>query len=306
VGIYILKRVAQLIPVLIGITILTFSMTHLVPGDPVAIMLDTSASGEDVERIRRQLGLDRPLHIQYVDFLWNAARGDLGTSIRSRQPVLSEIWRYLPSTLQLTAAAVLIATLVGVSAGILAATTKSKVFDSMTMGLVLVGVSTPTFFSSLILILIFSLKLDLLPVATGSGIKPLILPAVALAAPAAAVLARITRSSLIEEMRKDYVRTALSKGLRERSVILVHVLKNALIPVITIIGLQFGGLMAGAVIVESVFGRPGLGRFAVTSINARDLPQIQGIVLVAALIYVGVNLIVDILYGFIDPRIKYQ
>jgi peptide/nickel transport system permease protein len=306
VGIYILKRIAQLIPVLIGITILTFSMTHLVPGDPVAIMLDTSASGEDVERIRRQLGLDRPLHIQYVDFLWNAARGDLGTSIRSRQPVLSEIWRYLPSTLQLTAAAVLIATLVGVSAGILAATTKSKVFDSMTMGLVLVGVSTPTFFSSLILILIFSLKLDLLPVATGSGIKPLILPAVALAAPAAAVLARITRSSLIEEMRKDYVRTALSKGLRERSVILVHVLKNALIPVITIIGLQFGGLMAGAVIVESVFGRPGLGRFAVTSINARDLPQIQGIVLVAALIYVGVNLIVDILYGFIDPRIKYQ
>jgi peptide/nickel transport system permease protein len=306
VGIYILKRIAQLIPVLIGITILTFSMTHLVPGDPVAIMLDTSASGEDVERIRRQLGLDRPLHIQYVDFLWNAARGDLGTSIRSRQPVLSEIWRYLPSTLQLTAAAVLIATLVGVSAGILAATTKSKVFDSMTMGLVLVGVSTPTFFSSLILILIFSLKLDLLPVATGSGIKPLILPAVALAAPAAAVLARITRSSLIEEMRKDYVRTALSKGLRERSVILVHVLKNALIPVITIIGLQFGGLMAGAVIVESVFGRPGLGRFAVTSINARDLPQIQGIVLVAALIYVGVNLIVDILYGFIDPRIKYR
>lgn len=305
-GIYILKRIVQLIPVLIGITILTFSMTHLVPGDPVAIMLETSASGEDIERIRKQLGLDRPLHIQYVDFLWKAAQGDLGTSIRSRQPVLSEIWRYLPSTLQLTAAAVLIATVVGVSAGIVAATARNKVFDSLTMGLVLVGVSTPTFFSSLVLILIFSLKLDWLPVATGSGIKPLILPAVALAAPAAAVLARITRSSLIEELRKDYVRTALSKGLRERTVVIAHVLKNALIPVITIIGLQFGGLMAGAVIVESVFARPGLGRFAVTSINARDLPQIQGIVLVAAMIYVGVNLIVDILYGFIDPRIKYR
>lgn len=305
-GFFILKRLVQLVPVLIGITLLTFSMTHLVPGDPVAIMLETSASGEDIERIRKQLGLDRPLYIQYADFLWNAVQGDLGTSIRSRQPVLSEVWRYLPSTLQLTAAAVLIAMVVGVSAGILAATAKSRVFDSLTMGLVLVGVSTPTFFSSLVLILIFSLQLGWLPVASGSGIKPLILPAVALAAPSAAVLARITRSSLIEELRKDYVRTAFSKGLRERTVVLTHVMKNALIPVITIIGLQFGGLMAGAVIVESVFARPGLGRFAVTSINARDLPQIQGIVLVAALIYVFVNLIVDVLYGFIDPRIKYR
>jgi peptide/nickel transport system permease protein len=306
VGFFILKRVVQLVPVLLGITLLTFAMTHLVPGDPVAIMLGTQASGEDVERVRHQLGLDRPLYVQYVDFLWNAVRGDLGTSIRSRQPVLSEIWRYLPSTLQLTTAAVLIAVVVGVSAGILAATSRHKVVDSLTMGLVLIGISTPTFFSSLILILIFALKLEWLPVATGSGIRPLILPAVALAAPAAAVLARISRSALLEELRKDYVRTAYSKGLRERTVITGHVLKNALIPVVTIIGLQFGGLMAGAVIVESVFARPGLGRFAVTSINARDLPQIQGIVLIAALIYVGVNLLVDILYGFIDPRIKYR
>jgi peptide/nickel transport system permease protein len=306
VGLYILKRVAQLVPVLIGITLLTFLMTHLVPGDPVAIMLGTQASGDDVERIRHQLGLDRPLYVQYVDFLWNALHGDLGTSIRSRQPVLSEIWLYLPSTLKLTAAAVVLAAIVGISVGILAATASHKVVDFLSMGLVLVGISTPTFFSSLILILIFSLRLDWLPVASGSGIKPLILPSIALAAPAAAVLARITRSALLEELRKDYVRTAFAKGLTERTVMTVHVLKNALIPIITIIGLQFGGLMAGAVIVESVFARPGLGRFAVTSINARDLPQIQGIVLVAALIYVGVNLIVDVLYGFIDPRIKYE
>jgi ABC-type dipeptide/oligopeptide/nickel transport system permease component len=306
VGIFILKRIAQLVPVLIGITLLTFAMTHLVPGDPVAVMLGTQASGADIDRVRHQLGLDRPLYVQYADFVWNALQGDLGTSIRSRQPVLSEIRQYLPSTLQLTAAAVLIATIVGVSAGMLAATAKHKVFDFLTMALVLVGISTPTFFSSLVLILVFSLKLDILPVTSGSGIKPLILPAVALAAPAAAVLARITRSSLLEELRKDYVRTAYAKGLRERTVMTIHVLKNALIPLVTIIGLQFGGLMAGAVIVESVFARPGLGRFAVTSISARDLPQIQGIVLVAAVIYVGVNLIVDILYGFIDPRIKYR
>lgn len=305
-GLYILKRIVQLVPVLIGITILTFAMTHLVPGDPVAIMLGTQASGDDVERIRQQLGLDKPLHIQYFDFLWNALQGDLGTSIRSRQPVLSEIWLYLPSTLKLTTAAVVLATLVGVSVGIMAATATHKVVDFLSMGLVLVGISTPTFFSSLVLILIFSLRLDWLPVASGSGIKPLILPAVVLAAPAAAVLARITRSALLEELRKDYVRTAYAKGLHARTVMTAHVLKNALIPVITIIGLQFGGLMAGAVIVESVFARPGLGRFAVTSINARDLPQIQGIVLVAALIYVGVNLLVDVLYGFIDPRIKYR
>jgi len=306
VGLYILKRVVQLVPVLLGITILTFAMTHLVPGDPVAIMLGTQASGDDVERIRDQMGLDRPLIIQYFDFLWNALQGDLGTSIRSRQPVLSEIWLYLPSTLKLTAAAVVLAIVVGVSVGILAATATHKVVDFLSMGLVLVGISTPTFFSSLILILIFSLRLDWLPVASGSGIKPLILPAVALAAPAAAVLARITRSALLEELRKDYVRTAYAKGLHARSVMTVHVLKNALIPVITIVGLQFGGLMAGAVIVESVFARPGLGRFAVTSINARDLPQTQGIVLVAALIYVFVNLVVDVLYGLIDPRIKYR
>lgn len=305
-GRYILKRVVQVIPVLIGVSLLTFLMVHLIPGDPIVVMLGDRATAENVERLRREFGFDRPLYVQYVDYVWKALQGDLGHSIRTRQPVLEEVLRVLPSTLKLTAAAMLVATIVGVSAGMLAATAKHRVVDFLTMALVLVGISTPTFFSSLILILIFSLQLDLLPVAAGSGIKPLILPSIALAAPAAAVLARITRSSLLEELRKDYVRTAFAKGLRERSVMTVHVLKNALIPVITIVGLQVGGLMAGAVIVESVFARPGIGRFAVTSINARDMPAIQGIVLVAALIYVSVNLLVDVLYGFIDPRIKYR
>lgn len=305
-GRYILKRVVLVIPVLIGVSLLTFLMVHLVPGDPIVVMLGDRATAENVERLREEFGFNRPLYVQYGDYVWSALQGDLGSSIRTRQPVREEVLRVLPATLKLTAAAVLVATIVGVTVGMLAATAKHRFVDFLAMGVVLVGISTPTFFSSLILILIFSLQLDLLPVAAGSGIKPLILPSVALAAPAAAVLARITRSSLLEELRKDYVRTAFAKGLRERTVMTVHVLKNALIPVITIIGLQVGGLMAGAVIVESVFARPGIGRFAVTSINARDMPAIQGIALIAALIYVSVNLIVDVLYGFIDPRIKYR
>jgi ABC-type dipeptide/oligopeptide/nickel transport system permease component len=269
-------------------------------------MLGNQATAENVARLRHDFGFDRPLYVQYVDYVSHAVRGDLGTSIKSRQPVLHEIELYLPSTLRLTLAAVCLATIVGVVVGMLAATAKHKIFDFLTMGMVLTGISVPTFFSGMVLILVFSLWLNWLPVSSGSGVKPIILPAITLAAPAAAVLARITRSSVLEELRKDYVRTAMSKGLRERTVMTTHVLKNALIPVITIIGLQFGGLMAGAVIVESVFARPGLGRFAVTSINARDFPQIQGIVLVAAVIYVMVNLVVDILYGLIDPRIKYR
>lgn len=305
-GRYILTRLVQFVPVLFGVTLLTFLMVHMVPGDPVVVMLGNQATAESVERLRHDFGFDRPLYVQYGDYLWHAVQGDLGTSIRSRQPVLDEVMRYLPSTLKLTVFAIVLATTIGVTVGMLAATAKHRVMDFMAMSLVLVGISTPTFFSSLILILVFSLWLDLLPISSGSGIKPLILPGVALAAPAAAVLARVSRASLLEELRKDYVRTALAKGLPERTVMMVHVLKNALIPVVTIIGLQFGGLMAGAVIVESVFARPGIGRYAVTSINARDMPAIQGIVLVAALIYVTVNLFVDVLYGFIDPRIKYR
>jgi ABC-type dipeptide/oligopeptide/nickel transport system permease component len=303
---YILKRLSMVVPVLIGVSILVFAMSHLVPGDPVALMLGEHATAADVVRLRQQLGLDRPIYVQYLDYSWRALHGDLGKSIRSGRPVTQEIRERFPATLQLTVAAVLLAAVVGITAGTIAATASSRALDAFVMTFVLLGISTPTFFGGLLLILLFSVRLNWLPVASGSGLAPLVLPAVTLAAPAAAVLARITRSSLLEEVRKDYVRTAMAKGLTRRSVIVANILKNALIPVVTIMGLQFGGLLGGAVIVESVFARAGLGRYAVTAISSRDFPQIQGIVLVVACIYVLVNLLVDLLYAVIDPRIRYR
>ncbi len=305
-GAYILKRLALAVPSLIGVSILVFSMSHLVPGDPVAIMLGERATSADMARLRSQLGLDRPLYIQYAEFVGRAVRGDLGTSIRTGRPVLQEIAEQFPSTLALTLAAIVVAAVAGILAGTLSATSSQPVIGGAVMVLVLLGISTPTFFSGLLLIIVFSLYLNWLPVATGTGLAPLVLPSIALAAPAAAVLARITRSSMLEELRKDYVRTAYAKGLRLEGVVVRHVWKNAMIPIVTILGLQFGGLMAGAVIVESVFARPGLGRYTVNAINARDFPQIQGTVLVVAVAYLLVNLLVDVLYAALDPRIKYQ
>jgi ABC-type dipeptide/oligopeptide/nickel transport system permease component len=305
-GAYILKRLALAVPSLIGVSILVFSMSHLVPGDPVAIMLGERATSADMARLRSQLGLDRPLYVQYAEFVGRAVRGDLGTSIRTGRPVLQEIAEQFPSTLVLTLAAIVIAAAAGILAGTLSATSSQQVIGGAVMVLVLLGISTPTFFSGLLLIIVFSLYLNWLPVATGTGLAPLVLPSIALAAPAAAVLARVTRSSMLEELRKDYVRTAYAKGLRLEGVVVRHVWQNAMIPIVTILGLQFGGLMAGAVIVESVFARPGLGRYTVNAINARDFPQIQGTVLVVAVAYLLVNLLVDVLYAALDPRIKYQ
>jgi ABC-type dipeptide/oligopeptide/nickel transport system permease component len=303
---YLLTRLALTVPVLVGVSLLVFSMSHLVPGDPVAVMLGERATSEDMARLRAQLGLDRPLYVQYAEFVARAVRGDLGTSIRTGRPVLLEIGEQCPATVTLTLSATLLAGLFGILAGTVAATNRRGGLEAVLMSFVLLGVSTPTFFSGLLLIIVFALYLNWLPVATGVGITPLILPSVTLALPAAAVLARITRSSLLEELGKDYVRTAAAKGLEQARIVMRHVWKNALIPVVTILGLQFGGLMAGAVIVESVFARPGLGRYTVNAINARDFPQIQGTVLVVALVYVLVNLAVDVLYAALDPRIKYQ
>jgi ABC-type dipeptide/oligopeptide/nickel transport system permease component len=269
-------------------------------------MLGERATSEDMLRLRSQLGLDRPLYMQYLDFLGRAVHGDLGTSIRTGRPVLGEIAEQFPATLSLTLSATLLAGAFGILAGTVAATRRRGPLGTVVMGFVLLGVSTPTFFSGLMLIVVFSLYLNWLPVATGQGIAPLILPSVTLALPAAAVLARIARASLLEELGKDYVRTALAKGLRPADVVARHVWKNALIPVVTILGLQFGGLMAGAVIVESVFARPGLGRYTVGAINARDFPQIQGTVLVVATVYVLVNLVVDVVYAALDPRVTYR
>jgi ABC-type dipeptide/oligopeptide/nickel transport system permease component len=303
---YVLKRLALAVPALFGVSLLVFSMSHLVPGDPVAIMLGERATSTDMARLRAQLGLDRPLYVQFLDFVGRALHGDLGTSIRTGRPVLQEIAEQFPATLVLTLAAVFLAAVVGVLTGTVAATSGRRLIGGAVMAFVLLGISTPTFFSGLLLIIVFSLYLNWLPVATGGGLAPLVLPSAALAAPAAAVLARVTRSSLLEELRKDYVRTAFAKGLRLDGVVVRHVWKNAMIPVVTILGLQFGGLMAGAVIVESVFARQGLGRYTVNAINARDFPQIQGTVLVVAVAYLFVNLLVDVFYAALDPRIKYR
>jgi len=300
---FLLRRLLAAVPVVFGVTLLAFSMSHLTPGDPVRIMLGERATAEDVTRLRAQLGLDRPLPVQYLTFLSNAARGDLGTSIRSGQPVSREITDRVDETAALTGAAMAIAILLGVSLGTFAAVSRSPALEAVIMGFALLGISMPTFWSGLLFILLFAIVLGWLPV-TGTGIVGLVLPAVTLALPAAAVLARMTRSSLLEVLEQDFVRTARSKGIHGSVVVVKHALRNAFIPVLTIAGLQFGSLMAGSVIVESVFARPGLGRFAVNAILARDFPQIQGIVLFAGLIYLVVNMVVDLLYGVLDPRIQ--
>lgn len=305
VTIYVLRRIALVIPVLVGVSIVTFLMSHLVPGDPVTVMLGTGATAESRAELRQQLGLNDPLYVQYGRYVANAVRGNFGVSIRSGQPVLREIKQRVGSTIQLTLTAMALAVVVGVGLGIAAAWTRSPLAQAGIMSFALLGISMPSFWSGILLILLFGLKLRWLPIA-GSGPKALILPAITLAAPAAAVLARITRSTMLEVLNQDFVRTARAKGLRERVVIVRHALRNALIPVMTIIGLQFGGLLTGAVIVESVFSRPGLGRYAVDAISSRDFPQIQGIVLLAAVVYVFVNLIVDLLYAVLDPRIRYR
>jgi len=303
---YLIRRLFLLVPTLFGVTLAVFLMLRLTPGDPVQIMLGEYGSKEQVERLRRELGLDQPLPMQYVKFIARAAHGDLGTSIRSRAAVVTEIGDRLPATITLTLAATALAAGVGVSLGTVAATARLPLVDSAVMAFSLIGLSMPTFWSGLLLIFAFSLKLGWLPITESEGFRALILPAVTLAAPASAVLARITRSSVLEVLRQEFIRTARSKGLAHFAVVVRHALRNALIPVLTILGLQFGALLAGAVIVESVFSRPGLGRLAVNAILSRDFPVAQGIVLVVGVMYVFVNATIDLVYGFLDPRIRYH
>lgn len=302
---YVLQRILLIVPVLIGVSVVVFLMSHLVPGDPVAVMLGERATAEDTARLREELGLNDPIYVQYWRYVSDAVRGDLGESIRSGQPVLTEIRERFPSTLVLTCCAVVTAAIAGIALGVAAAVSGRGWVDAGIMAFALLGISMPAFWSGILLILLFGLKLGWLPIA-GSGPKALILPTITLAAPAAAVLARMTRSTMLEVLGLDFVRSARAKGLRELVVVVRHVLRNALVPVVTIVGLQFGGLLAGSVIVESVFSRPGLGRYTVTAIESRDFPQIQGVVLVTAAFYVFVNLAVDLLYAVIDPRIRYR
>lgn len=302
---YIAQRLLQLVPVLLSVSILVFLMVHLIPGDPVQVMLQDYGSAEQARALRHTLGLDRPLPVQYGLFVWRLAHGDLGRSIRTGRPVASEIALRLPYTLRLTAASMAVAIALGLVLGTLAAIHHRRLLDYGATVIALAGISLPSFWFGLVLILIFSYYLRWLPPAGADTAGSLILPAVTLGTGATSIIARLCRSSLLEVLRQEFIRTARAKGAGELRVLYRHGLRNALIPVLSIVGLQFAGLLGGAVIVESVFGWPGLGRLAVDAIFNRDIPVIQGVVLVAAAIFVAVNLCVDLLYALVDPRIRY-
>jgi ABC-type dipeptide/oligopeptide/nickel transport system permease component len=304
---FLATRLVAAVPVLIGVSIAVFLMVHLLPGDPATIMLQGApASAEDIANLRHELGLDRPLHVQYASYVSRVLQGDFGTSIHTRRAVLKEITSVFPATLRLALAAMGVAIVLGVFLGVVAAVRQNTWLDTVSMSSALVGVSMPDFWIGILLILIFSVGLGWFPATGGGDLKHLALPALALGANFSAIIARLVRSSLLEVMRQDYVLTARAKGLQQRSVILGHALRNAVIPVVTIIGLQFGNLLGGAVVIETVFARQGFGRLAITAILAKDFPLIQGVVLFAAVTYVLLNIVVDLSYAWLDPRIKFE
>jgi ABC-type dipeptide/oligopeptide/nickel transport system permease component len=302
---YVGRRILAVVPVLFGVTLAVFSMLFLVPGDPVKIMLAEFVTTPDqIAQMRAQLHLDEPVLKQYGRFVTNALRGDLGVSIRSRRPVAAEITENIGSTGQLALASMLVAIGLGVPLGLLAALGRNSWLDVAAMVVALLGVAMPSFWLGFLLIFVFSLHLGWLPATGGGDLLHLVMPAVALGMIAAAIIARLTRSSMLEVLGQDYVRTARAKGLGSGSVIVRHALRNALIPVVTVFGLQFGNLLAGAVIVETVFSRPGLGRLIVGGILAKDFPLVQGTVLFVAAAYVLINVVVDVAYAYVDPRIR--
>lgn len=303
---YVTARLAVTIPVAVGVTLAVFSMLFLIPGDPVKMMLSEFVTNpEQVEKMRSQLHLDEPFIKQYGRFLWGALHGDLGTSIRSRRPVTTEIFEVLPSTVQLAVSALAFSAPFGVTLGSVAAIQQNSWWDVGSMLVALLGVSFPSFWVGLLLIFVFSLHLGWFPATGGGGLAHLVMPAVALGLGAAAIIARLTRSSMLDVLRMEYMTTARAKGLATRAVILRHGLRNALIPIVTIFGLQFGNLLAGTVIIETVFGRPGVGRLLVGAILNKDFPLVQGVVFFVAMSYVLINLVVDIVYALIDPRVRY-
>ena len=311
---YIQTRLLLTIPVLLGVSFLTFSILHLIPGDPARILLGDMGGGAAAgdtsdaayENLREELGLNDPFLVQYVNYVKKAATGDFGRSFQTNRPVRDSIMEVLPYTLQLTVVGLGFAIIFGGILGIVAALNRNTWIDSLTMVFSLFGLAMPSFWLGFILIQIFALRWTLLPSTGTEGIKTLILPALTLGLVASGVVARLVRSTMLEVLRQEYVTTARSKGLSERIVILRHALRNALIPDVTIVGLQFGGLLSGAVIIETVFARRGLGRLAAEAVLRRDFPMVQGTILVAAIGYVIVNLLVDLSYAWLDPRIKYR
>lgn len=356
---YIARRLLLLIPVLLGISLVTFAMLRLIPGDPARVMLGEHATAEQIQAFKERMGLDDPIHIQYLRYLQNIMRGDLGRAILTNEQVAKELMQRLPATIELTLGAMFVACLVGLTAGVIAAYYHNSFFDLFTMVGALVGVSMPIFWLGLLLMYLFGFKLKWLPpsgrltvgielqtlreayhldgiltgpwgtkalaftdflsefyvltsILTGNGkalldaLSHLVLPSLALGSIPMAMIARMTRSSLLEVLGQDYIRTARAKGLRERVVLFSHALKNAFLPIVTVIGLETGLLLAGAILTETIFSWPGMGRLVVNRILARDYPSVQGSVLVIAVLFVFINLIVDISYAYLDPRIRYE
>jgi peptide/nickel transport system permease protein len=330
---YLGRRVVQLVPVLVGVSVLVFFGMHLIPGDVAQLLLGDKGTEADLQRLRHQLGLDRPVWVQYLWFLADALRGDFGISLRTRQPVIWEIGQALPVTIELSLAALLFAVVVGLGLGVVSARRPHSVVDTGSMLVVLVGVSMPVFWTGILLLLVFGGILGWLPLggildtglsvrrvtgmpvldgvlqrdwpAVRSALQHLVLPAVTLGAAVMATIARMARSTMLDVLGLDYVRTARAKGVPEGAVVARHALWNALLPVVTIIGLQLGLLLSGAVLTETIFALPGLGRLTITSVLARDYPVVQGVVVIGAVIFVVANLVVDVLYAWLDPRIRY-
>jgi peptide/nickel transport system permease protein len=298
------RRLALLVPTVLGVVTLIFFLIHFIPGDPVELMLGETASTADLGRLRADLGLDRPVAEQFGTFLLGFLRGDLGDSFFYRRPVVEVILEKLPATLELAAAAMALALFLALPLGIAAAVRKDSLTDRAAMIASLVGISMPNFWLGPLLIILFSIKLGWLPVSGREDAMSIVLPALTLGTALAALLSRMTRSAMLDVLGEDYLRTARAKGLPEKLVIVKHALRNALLPVLTIVGLQFGALLSGAVITENVFAWPGIGTLLIQAINARDYPLVQGCVLVISLAYVAANFLTDLLYSLSDPRVK--
>lgn len=313
-GRYILRRLLSMAPVLFLVSLIVFSLIHLTPGDPVLTMLGEEATPETIAAMRAKLGLDRPLPVQYLSWMGRVLQGDLGRSIRTNQPVSEAIAQRLPVTIELALLSTLVALAIGIPVGILSAVRRNSPLDTGSTTIALLGVALPNFFLAILLIFLFSVKLRWLPPIgyvplvddLGANLKRMIMPSLTLGTAVAAVVMRQTRSALLEVLDQDYVRTARAKGLNEARTVRSHALKNALIPVVTVVGLQIGGLLGGAIITETIFSMPGIGRMLIDSIFQRDFPLVQGVVLFTALAFLVTNLLVDLIYAFLDPRIRYS
>ena len=303
---YITRRLVLTVPVLFGVATLVFSLIHLVPGDPAQAMLGDGASPDDIAQLRTRLGLDRPLTEQYARYLRGLVRGDLGTSVRTQQPVTTQIAERLPATAELASAAMLVAVALALPLGLIAAVWRGTWVDQSAMGLALVGISVPGFWLGPLLALVFAVELGWLPVSGRGTLAHLVLPAITLGSALAAILARMTRASVLEELREQYVVAARARGASRVRAVVVHALRNSLIPVVTILGLQLGAVLTGSIITETIFSWPGVGRLLIQSINFRDYPMVQGCILLIAVTYVTMNLLTDLIYGWLDPRIRFE